>query len=218
MGTCVLLPSLNEAGSIAGLVRRIRKTSPGYGVYVVDSGSTDGTQDIARRDGARVITLREKGKARAVRKAFAEIDADRIVLLDSDGSYAPEDIPALLKALGDCPVAVGNRFGGKMRAGAMGAVHAFGNRLLTLLANILYGKRIGDVCSGFWAFRRDAYKNIRINSDHFELEANFYVECARKRIDICEVPVSYGKRRGKSKLGIFDGFGIGTYLIKERFC
>jgi len=216
MNVCVLLPTLNEAGSVAGLIARIRRMEPDSRIVVVDSGSTDGTPAIAKHAGAELVELRERGKGLAIRKAFEEIDADRLVLLDSDGSYAPEEIPGMLAALDKCPVAVGNRFCGKMKPGAMDPLNAFGNRMLTLLANLLYGKRIHDVCSGSWAFRRDAYKAMAIDARGFDVEANFYTECARKRIAICEVPVSYGKREGTSKLNVLDGFRIGVYLIRER--
>lgn len=216
METCVLLPALNEAEAIADMIGRVRNAVKGCRVVVLDSGSEDGTPAIAKRAGAEVIALSEWGKGRAIRKAFDGISADRLVLLDSDGSYAPEEIPRMLAALDKCPVAVGNRFSGRMGAGAMDGINAFGNRMLTLLANLLYGKRINDVCSGFWAFRGDAYKGMRINAARFDVEANFYVECVRKRMRFCEVPVSYGKRSGTSKLHVLDGFGIAAYLLKER--
>jgi len=216
MKVCVLLPTLNEAGSVAGLIERIRRTEPDARIVVVDSGSADGTPAIAKRSGADVIGLLERGKGLAIRKAFDEIGADQLVLLDSDASYAPEEIPEMLAALGRCPVAVGNRFCGKMKPGAMDAVNAFGNRALTLLANLLYGKRINDVCSGFWAFRRDAYKAMAIDARRFEVEVNFYAECARKKMQVCEVSISYGKRTGTSKLNVLDGFGIGAYLVAGR--
>lgn len=217
MKVCVLLPTLNEAESIEAMVARVRGVGPSYRICVVDSGSTDGTAELARKAGAELISLAERGKGLAIRKAFAAINDDAIVLLDSDASYAPEEIPLLLKALERCDVAVGSRFAGRIEAGAMKGLNRFGNRMLTLIANLLYWKKASDVCSGFWAFRKKAYKSMEINAPHFELEANFYVQCARKGMLLCEVPISYGKRKGETKLNALHGVSIGAYLLMERF-
>lgn len=214
---CVLLPTLNEAGSIKEMIERVRKVDSAFTIYVVDSGSTDGTVKIAEECGAKLITLEKRGKGLAIKKAFAFISEDLAVLLDSDASYFPEEIPVVLGALGKCDVAVGSRFRGRMENGSMTTLNKFGNRMLTLLASLLYGRRISDVCSGFWAFRKSAYKRMAIDAPHFELEANFFAECAKKGLSLCEVPVSYGVRQGESKLSPLHGLGIGWYLLRKRF-
>ena len=216
MRACVLLPTLNEAESVGEMIERVRKADPEYVVYVVDSGSTDGTVEIARKAGARIITLEERGKGIAIKKAFGSITEEAAVLLDSDISYAPEEIPKMLAALERCEVVVGSRFRGSIEKGAMSALNRFGNRMLTLMANLLYGKRISDVCSGFWAFRKGAYKAMAIDARHFSIEANFYAECARRKMSLCEVPITYGTRRGQTKLNVFHGFDIGLYLVRKR--
>ncbi len=174
---CVLLPTLNEAESIADMIARVRKVDSSYEICVVDSGSTDGTVEIAKNAGARLITLDVRGKGLAIKKAFSEIDSDVAVLLDSDTSYAPEEIPRLLKALEGCDVVVGSRFKGKIEKGAMKTMNRLGNMGLTAMANALYWKPVSDMCSGFWAFRKEAYKKMDIDAKHFSLEANFYTEC-----------------------------------------
>ena len=70
MRVCVLLPTLNEAESIAEMIERVRKVDPSYVIYVVDSGSTDGTAEMARAHGAKLITLDVRGKGLAIKKAF----------------------------------------------------------------------------------------------------------------------------------------------------
>lgn len=216
MKICVLLPTLNEVESIGEMIERIKRTDPAYVIYVVDSGSNDGTLEIARKAGVNIITLKERGKGFAIKKAFAEIEEDVAVLLDSDTSYAPEEIPYLIEKLDSCEVVVGSRFKGRIEKDAMKTINRIGNQLLTLIANILYGKRFSDICSGFWAFRKAAYKKMDINARHFSLEANFFVECAKKRMKLCEVPISYRKRRGETKLNVFHGIEIGLYLVSKR--
>lgn len=216
MRICVLLPTFNEAESIADMIERVRKVDPSYAIYVVDSGSTDGTDRIAREHGAQLITLDVRGKGLAIKKAFQTINEDIAVLLDSDTSYQPEEIPKLLKALESFDVVVGSRFKGKIERGAMKAVNRLGNRALTAIGEVLYWKDASDICSGFWAFRKDAYKRMDIDAPHFSLEANFYVECSKKKLRLGEVPITYGVRKGETKLTVAHGFDIGLYLIRKR--
>lgn len=216
MKICVLLPTLNEAECIKNVIERVKKIGPDYSIYVVDSGSTDGTVEIAKKAGAKLIILREKGKGFAIRKAFQEIDEDLAVLLDSDASYAPEEIPNLLRKLENCDMVVGSRFKGRIEKGSMSTVNRVGNHALTAIANTLYGKQITDVCSGFWALKKKAYKSMDVDAKHFELEVNFYVECAKKGMKLCEVPISYCTRRGRSKLTMLHGLEIGLYLLLRR--
>jgi len=217
MRVAVLLPTFNEAESIKEMIERVRKVDGSYAIYVVDSGSTDGTAEIASKNGARLMTLEKRGKGIAIKKAFSEIEEDVVVLLDSDASYAPEEIPLLLSRMKDCDVVVGSRFEGEIEKGAMKPINKFGNRMLTLMANALYWKPVSDVCSGFWAFKKDAYKKMVIDAPHFSLEANFYAECARLGLKLCEVPISYAVRQGETKLTVMHGIDIGLYLVKRRF-
>ncbi|HID73407.1 TPA: glycosyltransferase [Candidatus Micrarchaeota archaeon] len=217
MTVAVLLPTLNETGSIGQMIDRVRAVDSDYKIYVVDSGSTDGTLDVAKEKGAEVILLGERGKGRAIREAFGRIEEEQAVLLDSDLTYHPEEIPALLRALESCDVVLGSRFKGEMEEGAMTSLNRFGNHRLTDIANVLYGKRISDVCSGFWAFRKSAYKKMLIDAPHFELEANFFSQCAKLKLNLCEVPIRYGKRTGETKLNTLHGLKIGLYLLTRRF-
>lgn len=217
MMVCVLLPTYNEAGSIQEVIERVRQADSSFMVCVVDSGSTDGTAELAKKAGARLIPLEKRGKGIAIKKAFEEIDADVIVLLDSDASYFPEEIPALLRQLEGCDVVVGSRFAGTIEEGSMKSLNRFGNRVLTRLANIFYGKKNTDICSGFWAFSKKAYKNMNIDARHFELEANFFVQCAKHGFKLSEVPITYGVRQGAAKLSPLHGLGIAWYLFSRKF-
>jgi dolichol-phosphate hexosyltransferase len=217
MSSCILLPTYNEEESIGELVGRIKAVDKRLRIVIVDGGSSDGTAAIARKMGAEVIAFNRRGKAQAVKAALSGINDETLILFDSDKSYLPEEIPRLLKALRGCDVAVGSRFRGDIEPGSMSALNRFGNRALTSLANLLYGKKISDVCSGFWAFRKGAFKAMDIDSSHFELEANFYVQCAKRGLRLCEVPISYRRRQGKTKLSPLHGIGIGWYILSKRF-
>lgn len=198
------------------MIKAIRKVSKKYHICVVDSGSTDMTVPIVYKLDVDVLNVEGRGKGKAVAKAFMRLDYDAVVLLDSDMSYCPSDIPAMLKALKNDKVVVGNRFGGIIEEGAMSPVNHIGNNLLTIAAYMLYGEMVFDVCSGFWAFRKEAYKRMTIDAVHFSLEANFYCQCVKHGFNIATVPITYKRRRGQSKLNIFDGFQIFSYLISKR--
>ena len=214
---CVLLPTYNEAGSIKEVIDRVRKVDPSFSIVVVDSGSTDGTAEIAKKCGAQLVTLDRRGKGIAIKKAFQEIDDDVIVLLDSDASYLPEEIPILIENLKGCDVVLGSRFRGRIEKGSMKSLNRLGNRMLTFLGNVLYGKDSTDLCTGFWAFNKKAYKGMLIDAPHFELEANFFAQCAKKKMKLCEVPISYVARQGQAKLSPLHGFNIAWYLVSRRF-
>lgn len=216
MSTCILLPTYNEAGSIREMIERVRKVGD-FSIYVVDSGSTDGTVEIAKASGASIILLKKRGKGIAIKEAFEKIDDDLAILLDSDASYLPEEIPVLLKALETCDVVVGSRFRGKIEDGSMKPLNRIGNQMLTSLGNLLYGKGKSDLCSGFWGFTKKAYKSMVIDAPHFELEANFFAESAKRKLEFCEVPITYGVRQGETKLSPLHGLNIGLYLILKRF-
>lgn len=216
MTIAVILPTFNEAESIEEMIKRVKAVNENYIIYVVDSGSTDGTIEKAKNQQVNLIELKERGKGIAIKKAFQEIDADVVVLLDSDTSYAPEEIPFLMKQLDQCDVVLGSRFMGEIEKGSMTGLNKFGNRSLTAIASTLYGRSISDVCTGFWAFNKKAYKSMEIDAKHFSLEANFYIECVKKKLKLCEIPIKYGVRKGETKLNVMHGIDIGLYLIKNR--
>jgi len=190
---CILLPTLNEEPSIGKTVSGIRRISRGYHILVVDGGSSDSTRSIAKKAGAQVLLVRG-GKGLAVRKAFRQIRSSCAVLLDADLSYSPSEIPLLLSALRDSDVAAGSRFKGKIAPNAMSLVNRVGNIFLSCLASLLYGARTTDVCCGFWAFSKKAYKKMEIDAQNFELEANLYAQCAKKGLKVADVRITYSRR------------------------
>lgn len=216
MRTAVLLPTLNEEESIADMIQRIKLVDSSFAVIVVDSLSTDRTCDIAQANGAEVITVDIRGKGLAICKAFAAIDYDIVVMLDSDSSYQPEEILLLLEALKDVDVAVGSRFLGTIEEGAMTALNSFGNHIITTIGNLLFGMDSTDICTGFWGFNRKAYKTIDIDARHFSLEANLFAECSLNKLAVVEIPITYKKRKGTSKLSVFHGLSIVGYLFYKR--
>src|SRR5262245_367767 len=95
----VLVPCLNEAAAIGGVVAEFRAALPEASIYVFDNGSTDETAAVARAAGADVRPVALRGKGNVVRRMFADVDADLYVLVDGDGTYDASAAPALVAQL-----------------------------------------------------------------------------------------------------------------------
>lgn len=219
----VILPTLNEEQTIGKVIDEIPRPSleqAGYTVrvLVVDGNSTDRTREIAEEKGARTIVERRRGKGVAVTKALGSVDADYIFMLDADYTYPAGYIPDMLKMLGSYHAVIGSRLRGRREGGAMSRLNLTGNRLLSLLATVLYGRRISDVCTGFWGFRGEVVKHLSLRATAFDLEAELFSQLARKGYSIAEVPIDYRRRASPTKLRpLRDGTRIGWALITRRF-
>jgi len=181
-------------------------------ILIIDGDSTDSTREIAKRAGARVVIQQGKGKGAAVRQAFELIDSDIIVMIDGDGTYLPSEVQRLIEPIerGEAEHVIGNRFA---YGGAFAVLHRLGNWFLNKIFSIGYGLELQDILSGYRAFTKEAVKKMTLRKEGFEIEAEMTVESVKRGIKLKEVPISYRKRRGKSKLNFFrDGMRI-TYTL-----
>ena len=220
----IIIPTLNEEETIGKVIDEIPKENMekrGYQVeiLVADNNSSDKTREIAAGRGAKVIIEPARGKGRAIRTAFKAVSGDFIFMLDADYTYPATYISEMLEVLhGGSDVVIGSRLRGQIGTGAMGKVNVVGNRLLALMASTLYRTRISDLCTGYWGFTRGVVNKLELNATGFELEAEIFVQIARKGYKIAEVPIYYRRRASPSKLSsLKDGFKIGRTLIVKRF-
>ncbi len=221
----ITLPTLDEELAIENVISRIPKgkiNQMGFdtSVLVVDGGSTDNTVNIANELGAEIIHQWGDGKGLAIRQAFKlflDSDHDYMIMLDSDGTYWPEEIPDILSSIPKGGIAIGDRLRGNLAKDAMTTMNWIGNHLLTWLAVALHGRPINDLCSGFWGFSRGAIQRLELNSLRFEIEAEMYTSCVNRNIPISHVAISYSKRKGEPKLGsVKDGASIARKLIIRK--
>ena len=220
----IIFPALNEEETIGKIIDEVpMEDIEGRGyraeIIVVDNGSTDRTREIAEAKGARVITEPNRGKGRAIRTAFESVSGDFVFMMDADFTYPATYIPRMLELLeGRYDVVLGSRLKGEIEEGAMSRLNLVGNHLLAFLANLLYGSRISDPCTGYWGFRGEVVKRLEIDAVGFELEANMLIEIARKGYRIGELPIHYRRRPTSAKLSSLKaGFKIGRTLIMKRF-
>jgi hypothetical protein len=162
------------------------------------------------------MRVSRRGKGNAVRSAFDHIDADIYVMMDGDGTYDPAEAPRLVQRLvsGGLDMVVGARQGIEVDAGRVG--HAFGNRLFNGLFSRLFGAEFSDIFSGYRVFSRRFVKSFPALSSGFEIEAEMSVHAQMLRLEVGEVPVSYGRRPegSRSKLSTHrDGLRILRALL-----
>jgi glycosyltransferase involved in cell wall biosynthesis len=159
--TLIIIPALNEEASLAATLKELRDVSRDYDLFVVDDGSTDGTADVARKDGALSAELPfTLGVGGAVRTGLKYADRrgyGRAVVVDADGQHDPADTTSLLEALDrGADVALGSRFAAATVDDPVGRIRRQAMRFLALIVHVLTGERYSDVTSGFRAFDRPA--------------------------------------------------------------
>lgn len=215
------MPALNEEESIDKTIAMIpldvlRETGYDPDVLIVDGGSRDKTVEVARSTGADVICS-QKGYGRQYRLGFENCRGEIIVTADSDCSYPMEEIPKLLNILEteNLDFLSTNRFA-FMEYDSMMPLNKFGNKALTLIANILFKFNLKDSQSGMWVFRKKILEKIKLTSNGMslsqEIKIRVFAECKAKEIDS-----SYRKRVGKVKLRMFlDGLDNLFSLFKMR--
>jgi glycosyltransferase involved in cell wall biosynthesis len=200
-----IIPALNEAPSIAGVVKSLREQEAvGLDdIIVVDNGSTDGTGEQARQAGATVVREEKHGYGYACRAGvLAAKDAAVIVLLDGDAADDPQDLSRVLEPLlGDkADLVVGSRARGTRERGSMTPQQVLGNRLAAFLMSRLYGVEVSDL-GPFRTIRRRDLLALEMREMGYGWSVEMMVKAARAGYRYSEVPVRYHRRIGVSKVG-----------------
>ena len=197
----VIIPTRNEAQAIG----RVLADLPSHlvtEVIVVDSNSTDGTPDLARRMGAQIIQEPRRGYGRACLTGLANTENPEVVVfLDGDYSDRPSELPILLAPIieGRADITLGSRLSAKSNRGALPWHQAFGNRLAAGLIRLLYGVNVTDL-GPFRAGRADALRALGLEETTYGWAVEMVLKGALAGFRIVEVPVSYYPRIGKSKI------------------
>ncbi|MGH7429579.1 MAG: glycosyltransferase family 2 protein, partial [Candidatus Methylomirabilaceae bacterium] len=201
MKVVAIIPALDEEGSIGQVVAAVPRNAVSE-VIVVDNGSTDRTAEVAARNGAVVVREPRRGYGAACYAGvMAAPGADLLVFLDGDRSDVPEEVPLIVGPIlrGDADLVIGSRLSGRREPGAMPPHALFGNRLASRVLRGLYGVRITDLGS-FRAIRRRALLDLAMQERTFGWPVEMVAKAARRGYRIVEVPVSYRRRIGRSKV------------------
>ena len=215
MNVSVIIPAFNEEESIGKVIADIPKTCVGE-IVVVDNGSVDRTAEVARAAGARVVQETRKGYGHACLAGIAALSAPEIVVfLDGDYSDFPSEMPLLIQPIlvGDAEMVIGSRIRGAREKGALLPQARFGNVFATFLIRLLFHVQYTDL-GPFRAIRYEQLLAMDMQDKTFGWTVEMQVKAAKMRLRVCEVPVSYRKRIGQSKItGTVRGTILAGYKI-----
>jgi glycosyltransferase involved in cell wall biosynthesis len=194
MELTVLLPCLNESETLGACIAKakdaIEKNRLNAEILVADNGSTDGSQEIARAAGARVVDVPRRGYGSALLAGIAAAKGDYVIMADSDDSYDLNAImPFLSKLREGFDLVMGNRFKGEIAAGAMPFLHRYlGTPVLTFISQVFFSTPCGDVNCGMRGFRKEAAEMLGLRSTGMEFASEMLVKASLFGLRIAEIP------------------------------
>jgi glycosyltransferase involved in cell wall biosynthesis len=215
----LVIPVKNEARNIGWVLEQVADEV--NEVILVDGNSTDATLITARsyRPDIKVVLQEDLGKGSALRAGFLAASGDIIVMMDADGSMAPQEIRHYLHFLNNgYDFVKGSRFivgGGSLD---ITPFRRMGNRFLLTVFNTLYGSDLTDLCYGFCAFHRRYLEFLALSATGFEIEAEMVVRAMQTGLRIAEVPsLELPRRAGKSNLhSIRDGTRVLRTVLRGQ--
>src|SRR5262249_24795163 len=203
----LIIPTLNEVGCIETVLKEVPQDVVDE-VLVVDGHSTDGTQDLVRRLGYRVVEQPGHGYGDAIATGFRHVTGDIVVLADADGSYNLDDIRHLVQRVREgADLALGSRYLPESGSEDDTIIRYIGNKVFTYLLRKLYGVSISDALFFYAAIRREVIAAIVATSPGFEYIVEFLIKAERAGFKFAEIPSAEKARiAGKSKGNAFyDG-------------
>ena len=220
----VVMPVYNERDTIEEIVRRVLAVPLRLELIVVDDGSKDGSRDILSQlaDELKfklVFQPANAGKGAALRRGFEEVTGDLVIIQDADLEYSPEEFPGLIQLIceGRADVVYGSRFLGRHRVFLF--THYAGNRLLTLMTNMLYNTMLTDMETCYKVMRTEVLRSMRLEEDGFGIEPELTAKIFKRGYRVYEIPITYdgrGYEEGK-KITWRDGVVALWVLLKYRF-
>lgn len=218
----IVIPCLNEAETIGTCLEKANRFFRAYDVpgeiIVADNGSSDGSQEIARAAGARVIDVPERGYGAALRAGIAAAESPFVAMGDGDDSYDFMGLmPFVEKLRQGHDLVMGNRFLGGIGRGAMPRLHRWiGNPALSTAGRVFYGAPIGDFHCGMRAFRREAILDLGLSSPGMEFASEMVVKAHLEGLNMTEVPTTLspdGRSRAPHLRSFRDGWRHLKFLL-----
>jgi len=217
------MPVFNERTTVETIIRRVLASPVRIQLIVVDDGSTDGTSEILENlSKSLTFTLLRQanaGKGAALRRGFAAVSGDLVVIQDADLEYSPEEYPDLIDLIlkGHADVVYGSRFLGRHRVFLF--THYLGNRVVTLATNILYNTMLTDMETCYKVMHVDVLRSMTLKSNGFGIEPELTAKIFKRGYRVYEIPITYagrGYEEGK-KITWVSGLVALWVLLKYRF-
>jgi dolichol-phosphate mannosyltransferase len=203
----IVIPALNEKEAVGKVIAELNHEGF-HNILVVDGYSDDGTVDVVKDNGTRLIYQHGPGKTGALKTAIDYVQTPYLLVMDSDFTYDPKDIWRLLNH--------GSRFAqviGVRSRSNIGLLHRLGNWVITRTFDLFFGVGLSDVCSGMYLLKTDVAKQLAFDSGGFVTEVEIAAQTAAE-YSVTEVPINYRQRIGKRKLSTWNGFGILLAVVR----
>jgi glycosyltransferase involved in cell wall biosynthesis len=189
-----VIPCLNESATIASVIHECHQGGKAaacrYEIIVADNGSTDGSQQIASDNGARVVPVPIKGYGAALAGGISKAQGRYILMGDADSTYDFRQAPLFIDKLEQgYDLVMGNRFQGQILTGAMPFLHRhLGNPVLSALGRLFFGIRIGDFHCGLRAFNREAINSLNLHCTGMEFASEMVIKASLLDLHTTEIP------------------------------
>ena len=191
-----VIPCLNEAATIAAVIEDCHQggqaTEEPYEIVVADNGSVDGSQEIARHNGAVVVTVPQRGYGAALIAGIGAAQGRYVLMGDADATYDFRQAPQFLAKLNQgYELVMGNRFRGTIAEGAMPFLHRYlGNPVLSMLGRMFFGIKIGDFHCGLRAFDREAVQSLNLRCSGMEFASELVIKSSLMDLAMAEIPTN----------------------------
>jgi len=218
----ILMPCLDEAETVATCVEKARGFLAGHGVsgevLVADNGSTDGSQELSERAGARVVSVAERGYGNALRAGIEAARGRYVIAGDADDSYDFSALDAFLAELrGGADLVMGDRFRGGISPGAMPPLHRYlGNPVLSAVGRLLFRSPVRDFHCGLRGVRRSAALALDLQAPGMEFASEMVVKATLARLRVAQVPTTLrpdGRTRSPHLRSWSDGWRHLRFLL-----
>ncbi len=222
MELTILMPCLNESRTLKSCIDKAQKFLADNNidgeVLIADNGSTDGSQDIARNAGARVVDIEEKGYGSALIGGCNAALGKYVIMGDSDDSYDFSNLMLFVEKLREgYELVMGNRFKGGIEKGAMPPLHKYlGNPVLSTIGRILYKSPIRDFHCGLRGYNKESIQKLNLHTTGMEYASEMVVQATLHELKICEVPTTLkkdGRDRPPHLRSWSDGWRHLTFLL-----
>ena len=222
MELTILMPCLNESRTLKTCIDKAMKflndNNIDGEVLIADNGSTDGSQDIAKNAGARVVNISEKGYGAALIGGCNAAFGKYVIMGDSDDSYDFLNLMPFVEKLREgYELVMGNRFKGGIEKGAMPPLHKYlGNPVLSFIGRVLYRSNIKDFHCGLRGYNRESIMKLNLHTTGMEYASEMVVQATLHKLKICEVPTTLkkdGRDRPPHLRSWSDGWRHLTFLL-----